>query len=58
MPTNMEMRVLQKDSLFELLELKRNIGASDALDNLILKTKAKMEAEDVAYVEKMVSQLK
>jgi len=56
-----EIRVLQKSELFDLLKLKRdndNTGNNlKGLNDLITKKKAVMEAEDVAYVEKMVAEL-
>ncbi|MCL2633541.1 MAG: hypothetical protein FWD34_03395 [Oscillospiraceae bacterium] len=58
MPSTTEIRVWQKTSLFKLLKLEKELGKSDALGNLILAEKAGMEAEDVAYVEKMITQLK
>ena len=61
MPTNMEMSYMQKTTLFDLLKLKRdNEGAGikiKGLTDLIVRTKAVMEAEDVAYVEKMIEEL-
>ena len=56
--SNMELRVWQKNGLFKLLKLEKELGKSDPLSNLITAEKAGMEAEDVAYVEKMVAELK
>ena len=57
---NMELQIIQKTTLFNLLKLKK--ANSDyqvkELDGLILATKAAMTQEDVAWVEKNVSQLK
>jgi len=58
MPSIVEIRVWQKNSLFKLLKLEKELGKSDALSNLILEEKAGMEAEDVAYVEKMIADFK
>jgi len=61
MASNIEIRVMQKSELFDLLKLKRdnqNTGNDlKGLNDLITKKKAIMEAEDVAYVEKMVAEL-
>jgi len=57
MATNNEIRVYQKDTLFKLLVLKKEEGETKGLNKLIIQTKAVMEAEDVAYVEKMVAEL-
>lgn len=57
MPSNMEIRVWQKNSLFKLLKLRKETGGSKELDALIIETEATMEAEDVAYVEKKIKQL-
>ena len=57
----MELRVWQKDKLYELLEtrheMKRENIDTRLIDRLINKSKASMEAEDVAYVEKMIAEL-
>ncbi|MCL1819823.1 MAG: hypothetical protein FWG36_04095 [Oscillospiraceae bacterium] len=61
MPSNMEMRTMQKTALYDLLKLKRDNEKSEnkveGLFELINKAKATMEAEDVAYVEKMIAEL-
>jgi len=57
MATSNEIRVYQKDMLFKLLVLKKEAGETKELNKLIIQTKAVMEAEDVAYVEKMVEEL-
>jgi hypothetical protein len=58
----MEIRVWQKDKLYELLETKLEMERENIetrlIDRLINKNKASMEAEDVAYVEKMIAELK
>jgi len=64
MASSIEIRTTQKDKLFDLLKLKKVLLKDnatinlDALNDLIVKTKAIMEAEDVAYVEKMIAELK
>lgn len=57
MPSNMEMRAFQKNYLFRLLKLKRDTGDTKELQELIIEVKTSMEAEDVAYVEKMIAEL-
>ena len=61
MPTNLEMRTSQKDKLFDLLMLKRDNEKAgikvNGLANLIIKSEAVMEAEDVAWVEKKIAEL-
>ena len=59
MATSLEIQVEQKKRLFQLLSLKK-INANivvKGLDELIIATKAEMQQEDVAWVEKMVSEL-
>jgi len=58
MATNLEIRLVQKTSLFKLLKLKKENGEVKGLDEVIIETKTAMEAEDVAYVEKMIAELK
>ena len=62
MPSNMEIRTTQKAVLFDLLALKKdNVEAGvyvQGLDKLIVKMEATMEAEDVAWVEKKIGELK
>jgi hypothetical protein len=53
----MEMRAFQKNYLFRLLKLKRDTGDTKELQELIIEVKTSMEAEDVAYVEKMIAEL-
>jgi len=59
----MEMRSANKTALYELLMIKQDyeksgIEASRKLLELILKYEAGMDAEDVAWVEKKVAELK
>ncbi|MCL2053624.1 MAG: hypothetical protein FWG90_04160 [Oscillospiraceae bacterium] len=61
MPTNSELRTNHKKMLFDFLKLAKDNGGSDkviGLYELIIGTQAIMEAEDVAYVEKMIAKLK
>jgi len=63
MATGIEIRTAQKTALYDLLTLKAEIEKENngvlhkGLAKLINKTKATMEAEDVAYVEKMIAEL-
>ena len=61
MPTNLELRVAQKDKLFTLHKIKRlNERAGVAvigLDNEIVEAEAVMEQEDVALVKDKVAEL-
>jgi len=63
MATGIEIRTTQKGALYDLLKAKAGIKndkdseSYKALEELIIKTKTLMEAEDVAYVEKMIAQL-
>jgi len=58
MPNILEMRVIQKERLFDLLILeKANTGITiKGLALQISKAKAVMEQEDIAFVEKLVAQ--
>jgi len=59
MSTDKELRSNQKSLLFNLLKLERdnpNI-AIVGLKELIIQTQAIMDAEDVSYVEKLISTL-
>ena len=60
MATNLEIRTLQKAMLFDLMLLKRDDVLdgilSKRLEILIHKTIATMEQEDVAWVQKQVSE--
>jgi hypothetical protein len=63
MPNITELRTLQKDEFFDLLKLRWDMekaGSTDFLylDRLIIKKKAIMFAEDVAYVEKVIAAMK
>ena len=59
MATNNELKVEQRRRLFALLEVKdANKGFENKiLDRLIVSTRAEMEEEDVAYVEKLIKEL-
>ncbi|MCL1822958.1 MAG: hypothetical protein FWG44_02025 [Oscillospiraceae bacterium] len=61
MASSIEIRTMQKTALFDLLKLKKDNEKEGInlkyLNELIIRAKATMEAEDVAYVEKMVAQL-
>jgi len=60
MASNSEMRIAQKEKLYDLLKLRadnENIKIN-GLKEVIVRAKAAMEAEDVAYVEKMLEELK
>jgi len=59
MATSLEVQVEQKKRLFQLLRLKKiNSDITvKGLDELIIATKAEMQQEDVAWVEKMVAEL-
>jgi hypothetical protein len=59
MATGLEMRFVQKDKLYALLNIKlayENAGLPilDELQRELQRTKVVMEAEDVAFVEKAV----
>ena len=56
MPTNNELRATQKSTLYRLLLIKKEIedSKSKALTDFIGATMAEMDAEDVAYVEKLI----
>jgi hypothetical protein len=57
MATNAELRVVQNTSLFKLLKIKKDNPTLDiiGLDTAIAELKASMNAEEVAYVEKLVN---
>ena len=59
MATNLEIRIMQRNKLYDLLILKeRNKGNKvNYLDELINATEAMMDEEDVAWVEKKIAQL-
>jgi len=58
MATNLEVQVEQKRRLYMLLTLKReNEGIRiKKIDDFIKATKAEMQQEDVAWVEKIVAE--
>ena len=61
MASSTEIRATQKTELFRILKLekaneKRGIKV-EGLRELIIELKAPMEAEDVAYVEKIIAEL-
>ena len=59
MATILEIQIEQKKRLFNLLLLKKeNEGIEiKKLSEMILATKAEMQQEDVAWVEKMIGEL-
>lgn len=60
MPSNMEIRVAQKDKLLTLYKLKKlNTGNNViGLDNAIIEAETVMEQEDVALVKEKVAEIK
>jgi hypothetical protein len=62
MPSSIELRAAQKTELFDLLELKLLNEAEgksiSGIEKLVARKTAAMEAEDVAYVEKIIAGLK
>jgi hypothetical protein len=54
------IRYLQTSTLFDLLMLKKSNEGNPVirLDEVILKAKASMTQEDVAWVEKQIAELK
>ncbi|MDR2532285.1 MAG: hypothetical protein LBC82_05520 [Oscillospiraceae bacterium] len=60
MASSIEIQVEQKKRLFQLLKLEKDNAGYEVkgLSEAIIATKAEMQQEDVAYVEKMVAQLK
>ncbi|MCL2696926.1 MAG: hypothetical protein FWE74_02455 [Oscillospiraceae bacterium] len=60
MASSIEIRATQKTALYEILMLKKQndkAGTKVAgLNQLVTKMKVAMEAEDVAYVEKMIAE--
>jgi len=62
MATNMEIRVVQKSNLFELLMFKdtsEKAGKTiEGFDVLISKARVAMEEEDIAIVEKEIAKLR
>ena len=61
MPTNPELRIMQTDKLFDLIQLEKdNEGKGfeiTGLKRMIIKTKATMTQEEVAWVEKKIEEL-
>ena len=59
MATNLEIRVGQRDKLYVLLKLKAdNSGVKiNGLEEAINASEAVMDQEDVAWVEKKISQI-
>ena len=61
MPSNNELRTFQKRTLHKYLLIKNELTikgvVSKQLDEYISETIAEMEAEDVAYVQKIVENL-
>ena len=59
MPTGIELRAVQKRTLHAMLRIKHEAAGITLkeLDSYISTTIAEMEAEDVAYVEKIVAKL-
>ncbi|MCL2633654.1 MAG: hypothetical protein FWD34_03970 [Oscillospiraceae bacterium] len=55
MATGIEIRTTQKALLYDMLKAKMENGS---IDDLIKKMKASMEAEDFAYVEKIINEEK
>jgi hypothetical protein len=57
MATSIEVQVEQKRRLYQLLKLKKDNEGYEVkgLNELINATKAEMQQEDVAWVEKMIS---
>ena len=60
MATSSEMRREQTEKLYDLLKMKTDNAAAGVkvigLDELIRRTKASMLKEDVAWVEKVLSE--
>ena len=58
MPNVLEMQVIMRERLFDLLLLKRlNSGTNiKGLDQQIRRAKSGMTKEDIAYVESLVSE--
>ena len=58
MATELEIRKEQRSWLFDLLEIeKASKEENDALKRSLARRKASMLEEDIALVEKMISQL-
>ena len=61
MPTNNELKTIQKQTLHKYLLIKHDLRSrnieSKPLEETISETIAGMDAEDVAYVQKVVEKL-
>ena len=59
MVTSLEIRIMQRDKLYDLLTLREHNNGNNVnrLDELINATEAMMDEEDVAWVEKKIAQL-
>ena len=63
MASGVEIRTTQKNALFDLLVLKKEMENEKdtvgykGLHKLIIRMEAAMEPEDVAYVEKKIAEL-
>ena len=65
MPSNTELRAQQCATLFDLLQLQYELTREnkdsnielDSLKKLIVKSRAPMTQEDVAWVEKQIAEL-
>jgi len=60
MPNLAEIKITQNNQLFKFLKLKKDNSdlVIKGLDNMILELKASMPQEEIAYVEKLVAELK
>ena len=61
MATNLEIKIVQRSTLYDLLKLKKDTEATGAdatrIFESINRLEASMEQEDVAWVEKKISEL-
>ena len=59
MSTNLEIRIVQRDRLFDLLTLRElNRGSTvNRLEEMIISAEVSMDEEDVAWVEKKIAKL-
>jgi len=62
MATGMEIKTVQKTVLFDVLKLiydseNSRVSLEKGIKELVVKMEAAMEQEDVAYVEKKISEL-
>ena len=60
MPSSLELRSIQKEKLFDLLQLQKLNKSINivGLEEQILRAKAPMEAEDISHIEKQIAQIK